>query len=159
MRNIEFNKIFAAILIASLVIMISSKIANLLYKPILNPYNRGYQVELDLDIESLMSQANKEKGKKVFKKCMMCHSIIEGGPNKIGPNLWNIVNNKKANNSSYGYSNALLEYGGIWDRESLFKFLYNPKKYIEGTTMSFAGIRNLENIANIIKYLESYTKQ
>lgn len=171
MRNIEHNKIFAAILIASLVIMISSKIANLLYRPVLDPYSRGYQIELsdnidkeveievdpflDINIKDLMLSANKEEGKKLFKKCIMCHSIAEGGKNKIGPNLWNIVNAKKASNSSYNYSNALSQYGGIWDVESLFKFLYNPKQYVEGTSMSFIGIKNFQNIANIIKYLES----
>ena len=171
MSGIELNKIVAAILLAALIAMLSGKIANLLYRPVLDPEQRGYKIEssdestmdeedkpvdhlANLNIEELMTHANSNKGKVVFKKCLTCHTINKDAHNKIGPNLWNIVNNKKAN-KIYSYSKPLLSKGGNWDYLSLFHFIYKPQKYIPGTKMSFIGIRNFEDIVNLIKYLES----
>ena len=173
MSGIELNKIAASILLAALIAMLAGKIADLLYRPVLEPQQRGYQIELsdevrmadntkvdpftNLNIEQFMAKANSKQGKVVFKKCLTCHTMNKGGHNKVGPNLWNIVNAKKANSLSYAYSKPLSNKGGEWDYTSLFHFIYQPKKYIPGTKMSFIGIKNFEDIANVIKYLESST--
>nr|CAH7762756.1 unnamed protein product [Callosobruchus chinensis] len=103
-----------------------------------------------------MQNASFEKGKSAAKKCIACHSFEKGGMNKVGPNLWNVVGNKKAHlGSSFNYSKALLEKGGKWEYEELFAFLKNPKAYIKGTRMAFAGISNPQEIADLVSYLRS----
>ena len=101
-------------------------------------------------ISSLLSSASLEKGEKIFKKCGSCHSINKDGKSKIGPNLWNLINKKKASVSGFAYSKALSDYGGKWTFEELNEFLYKPKEYIKGTKMNFAGLKNVEDRANII---------
>lgn len=101
-----------------------------------------------------MQNASFEKGKSAAKKCIACHSFEKGGMNKVGPNLWNIVGNKKAHlGNSFNYSKAVLERGGKWGYEELFAFLKNPKAYIKGTRMAFAGISNPQEIADLVSYL------
>jgi cytochrome c len=169
MSGLELNKIAAAILLAALVGMISGKIADLLYQPILDPEKRGYQVEItnvennsdqtpidpmaNLDIETIMKSANADAGQQVFKKCLSCHTINKGGPIKVGPNLWNIVGASKISAEGFSYSAAMKSAGGIWDLPSLFKFLHKPQAYIKGTKMSFIGLNNPQDIANVIAYL------
>lgn len=169
MSGLELNKIAASILLASLIAMLVGVVANILYKPNLNPLQRGYSVEvtegnaaeaqpteqLKLDIAELMKKANIEAGKEVIKKCLSCHSFDKGGANKIGPNLWNIVGRAKATVEGYKYSAALMTLGNNWDEESLFHFLYRPTKYAPGTKMSFAGLTKPEEIANVVAFLKT----
>ena len=167
MSGLELNKIAAAILLASIIAMLVGFVANILYKPQLEVAVRGYQIEVaedhgttsetakePLDIPKLMADANAEAGAKTVKKCVACHSFDQGGANKVGPNLWNIIGANKAHRSDFAYSKAMLGSGGIWDQESLFHFLHKPGKYIKGTKMSFAGISKPQDIANVIAYLK-----
>ena len=170
MHNLEFNKIVAGFLVASIVAWITGAIADILYEPELNPH-RGYQVkvleqdganvaqaapeEFKIDIEELMKNASAENGAEVFKKCSSCHTNNNGGANKVGPNLYAIVGAKQAHLSDYTYSSAMQSAGGIWDHDKLAYFLHNPRKFMSGTKMSFAGLSNPKDIADIIKYLES----
>lgn len=167
MSGLELNKIAAAILLASLIAMVVGVVSNILYKPKLEVAQRGYQIEVaendtpagqveeePLDIEKLMANANAEAGAKTIKKCVACHSFEQGGANKVGPNLWKIVNAKKGHIDDFPYSKSMLAAGGTWDRESLFHFLQKPSKFIPGTKMSFAGIRKPEEIADVIAYLK-----
>lgn len=167
MSGLELNKIAAAILLASLIAMVVGVVSNILYKPKLEVAQRGYQIEVTendatavetkeepIDIEKLMANANAEAGAKIIKKCVACHSFEQGGGNKVGPNLWKIVNAKKAHKDDFPYSKSMLAAGGNWDNESLFHFLQKPSKFIPGTKMSFAGIRKPEEIADVIAYLK-----
>lgn len=167
MSGLELNKIAAAILLASLIAMVVGVVSNILYKPKLEVAQRGYQIEVaesgelagqpeeePLDIETLMANANAEAGAKTIKKCVACHSFDQGGANKVGPNLWKVVNAQKGHKADYPYSKAILAAGGAWDNESLFHFLKKPSKFIPGTKMSFAGIRKPEEIADVIAYLK-----
>jgi cytochrome c len=169
MSGLELNKIAAAILLAALIGMIGGKIADLLYKPILDPEKRGYQVEVkdnqnnganphidpmaNLDIPSLMKLANADAGQQIFKKCMSCHTVNKGGINKVGPNLWNIVGANKISSPTFSYSSAMIAKGGVWNLESLFKFIHKPQVFVPGTKMSFIGLNNPQDIANVIAYL------
>lgn len=162
----ELNKIAASILLSGLIIMIVSNVVDMLYSPeeykiehqtIVAAGNNEFQQKIEqvaLDIGALMQNASFEKGKSAAKKCIACHSFEKGGMNKVGPNLWNIVGNKKAHlGNSFNYSKAVLERGGKWGYEELFAFLKNPKAYIKGTRMAFAGISNPQEIADLVSYL------
>lgn len=171
MSGLELNKIAGAILLAALIGMVGGKIADLLYRPVLDPHQRGYKVDVkdintsdtsqpsdpmaNLDIEELMKSANADSGQKIFKKCMSCHTINKGGYAKVGPNLWNIVGALKISSPDFAYSSAMRKMGGKWDLESLFKFLHKPQSYIPGTKMSFIGLKDPKDIANVIAYLLS----
>ncbi|NRB10576.1 MAG: c-type cytochrome, partial [Rickettsiaceae bacterium] len=156
MSGLELNKIAAAVLLATLIAMLVGTVANILYKPKLTVATRGYSIEVsedsssggegqpkepELSIAELMAAANSEAGRKFFKKCISCHTVEAEGANKVGPNLWAIVNAPKGGKNKFAYSKALMAVGGNWDEESLFKLLKKPSKYIPGTKMSFVGLR------------------
>lgn len=166
MSGLEINKIMAAVLLAALIAMIVGTVSNILYRPKLEPEKRGFEVAVtedegskeeavvELSISELMAAANVENGKKIAKKCISCHSFEQGGPNKIGPNIWNIVNSGKGKKAGFVYSKAMASSEGNWDTESLFAFLKKPSKYMPGTKMSFAGVRKPQDVADVIAYLE-----
>lgn len=171
MSGLELNKIVAAILLSSLIAMLVGFTANIIYKPKLQADTRGYkidvseveetsktEVEKPIDIAELMSKANAAEGEKIAKKCLSCHSFEKGGPNKIGPNLWNIVNGPTAHRQDFVYSKALMERKGKWDVENLFAFLHKPSKFLPGTKMSFIGLSKPEDIANMIAYLQQHSE-
>ncbi|NSX83218.1 c-type cytochrome [Wolbachia endosymbiont of Atemnus politus] len=161
----ELNKIAESILLSGLIIMIVSNVVDMLYSP--EDYKIEHQTivaaggepqqkieQVALDIGALMQNASFEKGKSAAKKCIACHSFEKGGANKLGPNLWNIVGNRKAHlGDSFNYSKAMLGKGGKWEYDELFAFLKNPKAYIKGTRMAFAGISNPQEVADLVSYL------
>jgi cytochrome c len=99
--------------------------------------------------------ANFDEGKKFSKKCVACHSFEIDGPNKIGPNLYNIQSREIASIESFKYSKALMSKTGKWDNNNLDSFLKKPKEWAPGTKMSYVGIKKGEDRANVIKYLQS----
>lgn len=109
-------------------------------------------------IAPLLASADAAAGEVVFKKCAACHTVENGGANKTGPNLWEIVNRPAGSHAGFGYSAALREYaagGKVWDYEALNRFLHAPKKYIAGTAMGFAGLKKDTDIANLLAYLRA----
>lgn len=110
-------------------------------------------------IAQLMAKADATAGATVFKKCQACHSGEKGGPNKVGPDLWGIVNRPIAGHEGFSYSAALKDFskGGsvVWDYEHLNHFLAAPKAYVAGTAMGFAGVKKDDERANLIAYLRS----
>jgi cytochrome c len=110
-------------------------------------------------IAVLLAKADATAGQAVFKKCAACHTDDSGGANKVGPNLWNIVNRPIASHEGFSYSGAMKEFsqGGsvVWDYEHLNHFLASPKGYIKGTAMGFAGVKKPEERANLIAYLRT----
>ncbi len=168
MSGLELNKIAASILLAGLIAMIVGFITDILYEPELKPKVRGYSVEvheggneslgavevpITFDIPALMKQASSQAGEALFKKCMVCHTDDKGGPNKIGPNLWNVVGRPKGTEAGYTYSTEMTKKGGEWDYDSLFHFIHKPRDFVPGTKMSFIGLSKPEDIANVIAYL------
>ena len=166
----EFNKIAAAILCAGLLFMITGFISHgVVHAESLkqNAYpiqvadagaSSGGTAEAPKElppIASLLAAASAADGEGVSKKCAACHSFDKGGPNKVGPNLWNIVNNKHGHAEGFAYSAAIKGLPGNWDYESLNKFLYKPAKYAPGTKMAFAGISNDKDRANLIAWLRT----
>ena len=106
-------------------------------------------------ILALIASADIDAGKKLSKKCAACHSFNAGGPNKVGPNLWNVLNREMGQVEGYKYSKALNAFGGEWNFSSLNKFLLKPKEYMKGTKMNYAGLKKEKDRANILLWLRS----
>ena len=108
--------------------------------------------EEEVDFATLLASADVDKGARAYRKCSACHKL-EAGANGTGPYLYGIVDRPKAAADGFSYSDALASMGGAWTPENLDGFLTRPADYAPGTSMSFAGLRNPEERANLIAYL------
>ena len=169
MDELGLNKLFAAFLVAGLLLMTGIKLADVLV-PHSELQQNAYVIEVPeggsaaaappVDkspepILAMLASADAVAGEKLAKKCTACHVFEAGGANKVGPALWSIVNKAKASADGYAYSAALAEFGGIWDYQSLNAFLAKPKAYISGTKMNFAGLKNPEDRANMVAWMRT----
>ena len=164
MDSFEINKIFAAIIVTVLLVLGINKVSDVIFY-VEKPDVEGYKVEVkvvsisqaneqsQVDISALLALGSVEDGKKVFKKCAACHSINEGGGNKIGPKLWNVMFRPVGSIADYKYSKALSTYGKEWTWEEMNGFLIKPAKWIKGNKMGFAGLKKEEDRASILLYL------
>ena len=126
-------------------------------EPVLEPTG-PLEVAAELGLEPiapLLTAASVESGKKLARKCALCHTFKKGGPHKIGPNLWDIVGADKARWENFSYSAALASVGGSWGYEELNSFVAKPKAYIPGTKMTFNGLKKPEDRADLIAYLRT----
>lgn len=103
-----------------------------------------------------MPEGDAKKGAALFKKyCLQCHSAVSAdGQGKQGPNLGGIVDRASGKGEGYSYTAANLNSGIVWTEENLFKYLENPKKFMPGTKMVFAGMKKPQERANLIAYLK-----
>ena len=106
-------------------------------------------------ILAILATADIAAGEKLAKKCTACHSFNDGGPAKVGPNLYNIINAASARNADFNYSKAMAGMGGEWTYTNLNGFLHKPKKWLTGTKMNFAGLKKPKDRANLIAWLRS----
>ncbi|MER8680916.1 cytochrome c family protein [Mesorhizobium sp. M1405] len=110
-------------------------------------------------IAELLATANAEAGAAIFKKCQACHSGEKGGPNKVGPDLWDIIDRPVAEHEGFAYSAGMKEFskGGSekWTYDNLNHFITSPKKFVKGTAMGFAGLPKDEDRANVVAYLRT----
>lgn len=170
--NLEFNKIAASILLAGLVAMLAGTAAKIVYTGghAGHEEKRGFQVEVVeeaaagaaaavvIDIPALLATGDATAGEAITKKCAACHDFTKGGPNKVGPNLYNIIGNKKAHKEDFQYSKAMLEHqakGEKWGYDEIWGFVHAPAKYMPGTKMAFAGVKNPKELADLIAYLRT----
>ncbi|HEX8486693.1 cytochrome c family protein [Sphingomonas sp.] len=104
-------------------------------------------------IASLLGTADAAKGAEVFKKCASCHTINQGGAAGIGPNLYAVLGKNLGHQAGFAYSDALKGVGGNWDWDKMNAWLTSPRKFAPGTKMSFAGLANAQDRANVVLYL------
>ncbi|KAJ1855013.1 iso-1-cytochrome c [Coemansia sp. RSA 1722] len=101
------------------------------------------------------AEGNAKNGAKLFKtRCTQCHTIEEGGANKVGPNLHGLIGRTSGTVAGFKYSDANQKKGVSWTEDALFDYLENPKKYIPGTTMAFAGFKKAKDRNDIITYIK-----
>lgn len=104
-----------------------------------------------------MAAGDPAKGQKIFKKCAACHSL-QAGKVKIGPSLHGVIGRTAGTSEGYKYSKAMKAHGKsgvVWSGETLDIYLTAPRKVVKGTKMSFPGLKNAEDRADIISYLKS----
>ena len=109
------------------------------------------------NIMALFASTSAADGAKVFKKCLTCHSIGKGDPNKIGPNIFGVLNRKAGSISGYKYSKAMVAFGKSWSVEEMDGFLTKPRDWVKNTKMSFIGLKNAKDRAAVILYMNENT--
>src|SRR5262245_10071559 len=105
---------------------------------------------------SALAAVDPAKGEKIFAKCKACHTI-EAGKNKIGPSLAGLIGRKAGTAEGYSYSDAMKNSGLVWDEDTLFKYLENPRGVVPGTKMIFPGVKDAQDRADLIAYLKQAT--
>ena len=168
------NKIIVSIVLTLILILGINKIADAIYY-VEKPEKSAYQIDkattvasssttqTDVSTQSpesimaLFASTNAKDGEKVFKKCAACHSIAQGGGNKIGPALWGVLGRNAGSVSDYKYSKAIIAYGKPWSFDEMNGFLTKPKEWIKGTKMSFAGLKKPKDRASVILYMNKNT--
>ncbi|BBK39653.1 cytochrome c family protein [Allostella sp. ATCC 35155] len=166
--SLETNKIAAAVLTAGVIAMTSGFIAGILVHPH-QLKESVYKVEgvqqaaapaaaappAIEPVGPLLAAADLAAGEAQSKKCTACHTFTQGGPNRVGPNLWDIVGAKHAHAEGFAYSDAIKSKSGNWDYEELNHFLASPRTYAPGTKMAFAGLPRVADRAALIAYLRT----
>ena len=168
------NKIIVSIALAVILVLGINKITDVIFY-VEKPEKSAYQVASIAtddssastetnsvssgsgDIMAMFASVSAAEGANVFKKCAACHSINEGGSNKIGPALWGVLGRSVGSVPDYKYSKAMAAYGKNWSFEEMNGFLLKPKEWIKGTKMSFAGLKKAEDRAAVILYMNENT--
>jgi cytochrome c len=167
MASLETNKALAAILTAGIIASGAGVISRIIYHPSM-PEENAYVIEVPegetggaaaeaevAPLPVLLAAATPDGGQSEAKACNACHDFEPGGAAKIGPPLWGVVGRDIASVEGFAYSDALLEKDGQWTFDALNAFLENPKSWAPGTKMTYAGIRQPEDRADVLVYLRS----
>ncbi|WP_245422063.1 c-type cytochrome [Alsobacter soli] len=172
MDSFEFNKIAGAVLGTLLFIMATGLLAEAIFAPPAQvvagyalpagePEKGGSAAAPAAQSEPLpvlLAKADAKKGEGLIKPCTACHSFEKGGPNKVGPNLYGVVDRPIASHEGFNYSAAIKEHGAKgekWTFENLDHFIAGPKAYIPGTAMGYAGLKEADRRADVLAYLRT----
>ncbi len=170
MDTFELNKIAGAVLFSLLVVLGVKNLAAYIYD--VQPANpKSFVVEgvvaegaagaapaaaaPEVPLPELLAKADKAKGEAQSKKCGACHNLQEGAGAKIGPDLYGIVGRKVASAPGFAYSDAMKKKGGTWTFDELFHFVKDPRGYVSGTAMTFAGLKDPQQRADLLVYLNT----
>jgi len=172
MPAFEWNKIIASVLTAMIVAMVSGILASQL----VHPKRLEHAVYVPPGAEAgatanaaapaqaagpepivpFMAKADPARGQQVAKVCLQCHTFAKGEPNKIGPNLWDVMEENIATVPGYQFSPALLaDKDKKWDPDELNIWLFKPQDFAHGTKMAFPGLLKAQDRADVIAYLQS----
>jgi cytochrome c len=168
MDSFEVNKILGAVLGTCLGLLSINIAAGAIFAPT-KPTKPGYEIvvpekapsgqpaepQKQEPIEQLLANADVGRGENAAKKCQACHTFNKGGRNLVGPNLWGVIGRPKGSEAGFNYSAALKAKGGTWTIDDMNQFINNPRGYIPGTNMTFAGIQRGGERADVIAYLNS----
>ena len=171
MSSFEWNKIIASVLTAMIVAWAFAILAGQLVeprrleKPVFMPEGAAQVAAASAEqpgstklepIEPLLAKADPKRGEQLTKVCQTCHTFDKGGPNKIGPNLWDVTEENIASVPNYQFSAALQsDKGEKWDPEKLNQWLHNPQSFAKGTKMTFAGFPKAQDRADVIAFLDT----
>lgn len=174
MNSFEFNKIAGAVLGTALMVFGLQSLAGMIYHSEV-PEKPGFAVAVAEapsgeaaaseqpaaeSLGALLAKADPAKGQAGTKVCAACHDFTKGGPNKVGPNLWDVVERPHASHEGFSYSEGMMaKKGEPWTYEALNEFLKSPKDVIPGTKMaSFGGIKKDQDRANVLAYLATLSE-
>ena len=161
------NKIIVSIVFAIILVIGINKVTDVIFY-VEKPEKSAYQIASVTTVASttsaetssetgnimaIFASTSAAEGAKVFKKCAACHSIAEGGKNKIGPALWGVIGRQAGSLPDYKYSKAMAAHGKKWSFEEMNGFLIKPKDWIKGTKMSYAGLKSEKERAAVILYM------
>jgi len=163
----RFNTIAGWVLFAGIVALASSIVAGEYFHSE-RPEKMGYPIAgvqeegegaaaAEQPIETYLATADPAKGEQTFNKCMACHNADKGGANQMGPNLWGVVGAPIGEGRGFAFSGALSKKGGTWNWDNLSQWLTSPKAFAPGTKMTFAGLSNPQDRANVIAFLNTHS--
>jgi cytochrome c len=172
MNSWQFNKIAGAVLGTGLLVLGLQNLGGIVFHPTPPSEEKpGFKIEVAstetpaaggetaaaaVPLAQLLAKADPKKGAEVANACKACHDLAKGGPNKTGPNLWDVAERDMGKHEGFGYSEAMLAMAGQkWTYENLNKFITAPGEFVKGTKMKFGGIKNDEKRANLLAYLQS----
>ncbi len=160
----RFNTIAGWVLFAGIVALGASIVSSEVFHQE-RPEEMGYPIEgvvvegeggeAEKPIAFYLASGDAAKGEAVFKKCAACHNADPGGANALGPGLYGVMGNPIAAHPGFAFSDALKSKGGTWDWETMSAWLANPKKFATGTKMTFAGLSNPQDRADVMLFLNS----
>lgn len=173
MNAVQINKILGAVLGTCLFLVVLHIAAGAIFTPS-QPAKPGYEVAVKQEqaakaepsaaqagaqsFDSLLASASVEHGAQIAKQCEVCHNFQEGAGKKIGPDLYGVVGRAIASQPGFNYSAALKAKSGTWTFDALNKWLTDPRADVPGTAMTFAGLPNEKQRADVIAYLDSLSK-
>ena len=163
----RFNTIAGWVLFAGIVALGSSIVAGEYFHSE-RPEKMGYPIAgvqeegeggaaAEQPIEVYLATADAAKGEQTFNKCMACHNADKGGANQMGPNLWGVLGAPIGEGRGFAFSDALSKKGGSWNWDNLSQWLTSPKAFAPGTKMTFAGLSNPQDRANVIAFLNAHS--
>jgi cytochrome c len=164
----RFNTIAGWVLFAGIVALGSSIVAGEMFHSE-RPEKMGYPIEgvaqegeeggaaAEQPIEAYLAKADAAKGADVFKKCAACHNADKGGANQLGPNLWGVLGEPVGQGRGFAFSDGLAKKGGTWNWDNLSQWLASPKTFAPGTKMTFAGLGNPQDRANVMAFLNQHS--
>ena len=163
----RFNTIAGWVLFAGIVALGSSIVASEVFHsgrpekmgyPIAGVEQEGEARRGSREADRILSRQRRSgEGRAVFNKCTACHNADKGGANQLGPNLWDVIGEPIGKGKGFAFSPALAGKGGNWDWHSLGEWLNNPKAFAPGTKMTFAGMSNPQDRANVIAFLNTHS--